>query len=306
MSNIWEGTHVWLWQADQVHGGNVDRMIEELKALGVTGVLIKYSDGNLIGDPVSQKFMADFKRLAPAFKAAGFVVGGWTYQYLTDVDGEVDALRQAVEAGADWIVLNGEKHIEGKSVQVAEYGRKVRQLFPNLKIGMSTYAIADYHPTVPFDAYNQFVDAWMPQMYWATIGWSVEKTFNMSKTSFEKFGKPILPTGQAYSEPPNIICRSDDMARFVQLCRDAELTHVSWWDWQHFDDEIRSGIRNNVLQVSQSGLDDIPDWAETAVNWVRKNGIMSGYPDGTFGANKQVTRAELAQALYNVLHQKKQ
>jgi hypothetical protein len=43
--------------------------------------------------------------------------------------------------------------------------------------------------------------------------------------------------------------------------------------------------------------DGISDWARDAVNWAVENGIVSGYPDGTFGSQKPATRAEVAQML---------
>lgn len=304
--NIYDGAHIWVWQPWKI--GTDEQIIEKLKALGVRGVLLKYSDGNLVGDPISQRFMAEFKRLTPKLKAAGFVVGGWTYQYLTDIDGEVDALRQAVEAGAEWIVLNGEEHVKGKNAQVAEYGRKVRAMYPDLKIGFSSYAVADLHPDVPFWEYAKYVDLMMPQMYWATIGWSVDDTFKRSFQSYSKFGKPIGPTGQAYDDPQQgIVTQVQDMARFTQLSKAAGFTHITWWDMQHFNSTHEAGIKNNTIAppVPSPIGEIIPNWAKTAVDYVKSNGIMNGYPDGTFHPDQPVTRAELAQVAYNLLHQKK-
>lgn len=45
-------------------------------------------------------------------------------------------------------------------------------------------------------------------------------------------------------------------------------------------------------------------WYSKAVNSVVDRGLMGGYPDGTFKPDKPVTRAELAQVLYNLIKQK--
>jgi len=35
-------------------------------------------------------------------------------------------------------------------------------------------------------------------------------------------------------------------------------------------------------------------WAAGAIDWVREQGLMAGYPDGTFRPEQPVTRAEMA------------
>jgi len=39
---------------------------------------------------------------------------------------------------------------------------------------------------------------------------------------------------------------------------------------------------------------DVGEWAREAVAWVRKEGLMSGYPDGSFRGGEPVSRQELA------------
>jgi hypothetical protein len=239
MSNVWDGTYLWSWKAN----GNVNDLIAQAKALGVTGILIKFANGSLVGDTVSQEYMARFKQLAPLFKASGFRVGGWIYQYLTDVQGEVDACSQAIDAGAEWIVLDGEVELKGKMTQVQQFGMLLRAKYPNIPLGLSSFSIADYHPEVPFTEYSQFVDVMMPQVYWAEMGWDVAVAFNASIASYKKFGKPIAPTGQSYGG-----ATPADMARFIQLCKGAGFTHASWWDWDEATSSHLQAIQSNLIQ----------------------------------------------------------
>lgn len=48
---------------------------------------------------------------------------------------------------------------------------------------------------------------------------------------------------------------------------------------------------------------DVPGdhWAKDAVNMVAQNGVMNGYPDGTFKGDRHVTRYELCVALANMV-----
>lgn len=314
MAHLWEGTYIWIWQPWMIFNGDGKAILSKLKELGVTGAIVKYSDGNLVGDPVSQRFMSEFKRLAPLLKAEGFVVGGWTYQYLTDVEGEVDALKQAVEGGADWIVLDAEVDVKGKNEQVTQYGQKVRALYPNLQIGLSSFAISNYHPEVPWNEYMAFVDVTLPQIYWAAMQWDVAVAFHASIASYKKFGKPIAPTGQAYDA-----ATSADMARFVQLCKQAGFTHVSWWDMQHCTADHFAGIKANPIRpstpspapissspVSSRIANDVPGdaWFAKAVAFSLQQGILSKDANGNFNPDQLVTRAMLAQAFYNFYHQR--
>ena len=42
------------------------------------------------------------------------------------------------------------------------------------------------------------------------------------------------------------------------------------------------------------------EWSKKAIAYVKDEGIMKGYEDGTFKPNKPVTRAEMAQIIYNI------
>jgi hypothetical protein len=243
---IWDGTHLFIWQLEKTCNGDVNQMISTAKDLGITGVLIKFANGSLNGDAKSQAYMDKFKSYAPAFKAAGFVVGGWIFQYLTDVQGEVDACSQAIEAGADWIVLDGEVELNGKNAQVTQFGQLFRAKYLNYPLGLSSFAIANYHPEVPFNEYAPFIDVMMPQIYWAEMGWDVAVAFNASIASFKQYGKPIAPSGQSYDK-----ATVADMAKFVQLCKGAGLTHVSWWDWQEATVEQLNAVKGNIIPLTQ-------------------------------------------------------
>lgn len=58
-------------------------------------------------------------------------------------------------------------------------------------------------------------------------------------------------------------------------------------------------LDSDIDGVEVSDLDEIADYAKNAVLVLKKNGIISGYPDGSFAPNNNVTRAEAAVILYN-------
>ncbi|HJV44220.1 MAG TPA: copper amine oxidase N-terminal domain-containing protein [Bacillota bacterium] len=232
LPKVFNGNLLFIWKAENISQGNVEAMINQAKQLGVSGVFIKYANGSLVDDPVSQKYMDQFKRLVGPFKAAGFKVGGWIYQYLSDVPGEVDATSQAIEAGADFIVLDGEDEVIGKNEQVTEFGKLLRAKYPKIPVGFSSYAVSHLHSTIPFKEYNEFVNVMMPQIYWADMEMNVEDAFNLSITDYSSFKKPILPTGQLYGA-----VTPTDIERFTQLNNQYKLSGISWWDWDEATNE---------------------------------------------------------------------
>jgi len=65
---------------------------------------------------------------------------------------------------------------------------------------------------------------------------------------------------------------------------------------------------NNIIEASEditlTDLEDISDWAKESVLNCMNKGIVTGYKDGSFGAKKEATRAEITvmtERLLNVL-----
>lgn len=60
-------------------------------------------------------------------------------------------------------------------------------------------------------------------------------------------------------------------------------------------------LANNEEPESSSGLSDVPDDAyyTKSVDWCVENGIFHGYPDGTFGVDKNISRQDFLCLIYN-------
>ncbi|MDO5028325.1 MAG: S-layer homology domain-containing protein, partial [Bacillota bacterium] len=57
----------------------------------------------------------------------------------------------------------------------------------------------------------------------------------------------------------------------------------------------------NLNNSSQPGFADTPSsWYNAAINAVVEEGLMKGYPDGSFRPNERITRAEFAQVIKNI------
>lgn len=60
-------------------------------------------------------------------------------------------------------------------------------------------------------------------------------------------------------------------------------------------------LDSDIDDITFTDGDTIAEYAQTAVKVLKKNNLLSGYPDGSFAPKGSVTRAETAQILYNIL-----
>ncbi|MGV2966977.1 Ig-like domain-containing protein [Paenibacillus sp. AGC30] len=65
-------------------------------------------------------------------------------------------------------------------------------------------------------------------------------------------------------------------------------------------------LNNPVEPTTEPGFGDISGhWAEARINQASSNGIINGYPDGTFNPGKNITRAEFSVMLMGALNSQK-
>lgn len=67
----------------------------------------------------------------------------------------------------------------------------------------------------------------------------------------------------------------------------------------NMEDKVARLVREE-LEVEFGG-EEVGGWAAEAVDYVKAEDIMAGYPDGSFKPNRYVTRAELAHIIYRLV-----
>lgn len=70
--------------------------------------------------------------------------------------------------------------------------------------------------------------------------------------------------------------------------------------YKYFADKIREKEKAETLQKFVDRA-QIPDWARGFITVAVKGNLISGYPDGTFKPNKEISRAEIASLFYQML-----
>lgn len=214
---------MWIWYVSRSSGGDPAAIIAQANRYGVRTVFVKSSDGVRWWEQFSPALVA-------ALKAGGLRVCAWQFVYGTRPAAEASLGARAGAAGADCLVIDAESHYEGKYAQAQTYVEGLRQgLGPDYPLAVAGFPYVDYHPAYPYSVflgpgaaqYN------IPQIYWKTIGTTVDRAVVHTYTWNALYGRPIAPLGQVYDNP-----RVADIKRFRQLVAAYGATGVSWWSWQ--------------------------------------------------------------------------
>lgn len=221
---VFDGDGMWVWQVSLAQGGDPDRMAAKAQRHGIETVIVKAADG--------RTRMTQFSSLLVArLKAHGLKV--CAYQRLRGryPRSEAERAAEAARMGADCVVIDAESELKGRYAQAQAYIRRLRaRVGPDYPLGLTSFPYVPYHPTFPYSVFlgpggAQFN---VPQMYWKTIGVSVDRIFQIAYTYNRVYERPIYPLGQVYLNP-----NSAQVRRFRRLALANGASGVSWWSWQH-------------------------------------------------------------------------
>ena len=253
VSNPMAGDGMWIWYLSRAQGGNVNRIAKKAHRRGIEYVLVKSGDA---GNTWSQFSPS----LVSALHARGLRVCGWQFVYGRNVKREAAVGAAAVARGADCLVIDAEGHYEGRYPQASTYMRKLRALVgPDYPLALAAFPYADYHPAFPFSVFLGPGGAQYnaPQLYWKTIGDSVDEAFVHTWVFNRPYGRPILPLGQVYLNPSG-----KQISRFRRLAAAYGMEGVSWWSWQHAGRRQWKAVGKGVAPLSSEVVYDAAAWLQ--------------------------------------------
>ena len=217
-----DGNGMWIWQLS-ASGGTADAVAKKATKRNIDVVMIKSSDA---ANPWAQ-FTPE---LVDVLHDAGLRVCAWQFVYGGSPRPEARVGAQAVNEGADCLLIDAEGHYEGRYKAADRYIDELRdRIGRDYPLALASFPYVDYHPSFPFSVflgpgaaqYN------VPQMYWKTIGTSVRKIYEHTYEVNAPFKRPIFPLGQTYL---NVSRKS--VFRFRKYARRYDAAGVSWWSWQ--------------------------------------------------------------------------
>lgn len=245
------GKGMWIWMADKVEGGNAQAIVARAKEVGLTHLYVRTAS-------LSQGFYAGpfLDQLLPAAHAANIRVYAWDFPYLDNVDGDVARAVQAIT----YLTPDGHR-VDGYAADIELQSMGVNitpQTGKHFGVALRR-AVGPNYPLIacvprPNPALKQYpfadlvaaFDAIAPMVYW--LGQNPEDHMAGAIRDLEAFGKPILPVGQAYDGgaeggPPGVPPR-EELIRFMQSGDRVGAAGVSWWSWQHADQEAWDAIKD--------------------------------------------------------------
>jgi hypothetical protein len=294
---VWQGKHFWIWNMSSCFGGDVNKIISKMKALGVRGVIVKAHDGANV--------WPQFRSTVKAFKNAGLIVGAWGYHYGKDVEGEAKATLDSISAGADWYVIDAEIEYEGKQLQALQLGRLLRAVHPNYTIGYSAFPFADVHHAYPYKEFSSFCNVALPQVYWGDLKPKVSECLQKTFSLYAQWKIPVAPVGQTYvstSYTPSAV----DYQNFEKVSKQYKATGVSFWDIQHASEAMFSAVKAMNFPVTAPvtpaptpkppvvNLDEPSDWAKASVEKAIIAGVLTKDTYGRVYPKSGVTREQFA------------
>ena len=179
-----------------------DMWVDKFQAMGITWIAVKVADGvnssnvrKMSGGGTVDDILEPFVKAA---RLGGMQVFGWQYVYGFNPLDEADkAARRTEEFKLDGFIIDAEHQYYGKYAQAHQYSTMLRQLMPDVPIGLSTYRFPVIHPTLPYEEFLDICDFNAPQVYW-----NEGKSRQELETSYEQYENikslPFIPAGRAY------------------------------------------------------------------------------------------------------------
>jgi peptidoglycan hydrolase-like protein with peptidoglycan-binding domain len=246
---VFDGSGMWIWYLDKSEGGDLDAIAARANAAGIKTVFVKSGDGATYWSQFSPLIVAGLKQ-------RGLHVCAWQFVYGKVPTDEADIGAQAVQNGADCLVIDAESDYEGRYAAAKTYMKRLTSEVPaTIPIALTSFPYVDYHPALPYSVFFQNgANFNLPQVYWKDIGTSPDVAMQHTYVHNKIYGKPIFPLGQSYSDPS-----PTEMTRFRQLAALYGSSGLSWWSWQASSDRGWNAL-GTPLQPLTDGTQPSQDW----------------------------------------------
>lgn len=245
------GKGMWIYVPEHVEGGNPEAIVARATATGLTHLYVRTATlkGGFVGADL-------LDRLLPKAHAAGLRVYAWDFPYLNDVAGDVNRALAAIQHRTpdghrvDGYTADIELRSMGVNVSpetATAFGTTLRRVVgPNYPLIATVPRPSPALARYPFAEVVASFDAIAPMVYWMHRDPAADVIGAIQALAV--YGKPIIPVGQAYDAsreggPPGVPHR-DQLLNFMQAAEEHGAVGVSWWSWQHADQQAWDAVRD--------------------------------------------------------------
>ncbi len=243
MTATLSGKWVWIWNWRRCDGGDPAKIAARLRDAGCRGALVKAHDGPRWFDQGRP-----WREIASALRAEGLAVGGWAYLYGRDAAGEARLVAETVSYGrADLFVLDVEAEFEGRPEAAEELCRRVREgVGAEYPLYYSSFAIARYHRSFPFEVFERYCRGAAPQVYWNAFRWPVQQAVHWSYEDYKALGvapERVFPVAGLYAGSGVSYPAAADVEAFASEAARRSSPGVSFWSYEHMSEEMWAAVR---------------------------------------------------------------
>lgn len=247
------GKGMWIWQLWAASSGNLSVVIDKLKSVGVTWVVIKMADSDSYYNRSTKSLYTwastygGMDSVVSTFHANGIKIMGYQYVYGTPhwslgfSESDVANMILSVK-GIDGLLVDAEIEYEtlaANSSTAQSYMDSIRAHYPSSFVALTSWARVAVHSTFPWVAFLTRVDVNMPQTYWAARPTTPTTELSRMSTDFTNYtntwvgqgytaaAKPIMPLGQAYGT-----VQAGEVSTFCNLSQSTYVyPGVSLWEY---------------------------------------------------------------------------
>jgi hypothetical protein len=237
---------MWIWEPDQVEGGDVNVIVAKAQAAGLTHLYVR--TGSSFDGFDAAPFL---DALLPVAHAAGLRIIGWDFPYFEDIGADiyraVAAITYTTPTGdrLDGFSPDIETPNEGVWLSpdnATSYGAGLRgAVGPSYPLIATVPRPSDSRQAdYPYAEVTASFDAIAPMVYW--IDTPPDDDVAQAVDFLAQFGKPVMPIGQAYDGsleggPPGTPT-PDEISAFMNMADAHGAKGVSFWSWQHATDPM--------------------------------------------------------------------
>ena len=143
-------------------------------------------------------------------------------------------------------MLDVESEFKGRPEAAEELCRRVREaLGPEYPLYFSSFAIARYHRSFPFEQFRRHCTGAVPQVYWNAFRWPLAQSLGWMYEDYAALGIPpsqVFPVGGLYQEGFVRYPDKDDVRGFIRNAAAVGSPGVSFWSYEHMDEEMWQAV----------------------------------------------------------------
>ena len=245
------GKWIWVWNWRRCDGGDPQAVATRLKSAGCVGVLVKAFDAGYWFDQG-----LPFRDIARRLKARGVSAGAWGYLYGEDTVAEAARVIETAQYGeADLLVLDVETEFKGHPEAALDVCRRIREaLGPEYPVYFSSFAIARYHRSFPFEEFRRYCQGTAPQVYWNAFRWPLAQAVGWTYDDYASMqigSDDVFPVGGLYEERSTTYPATAEVGEFIRSAAARGSRGVSFWSYEHMDNEMWQAVASATIQAGE-------------------------------------------------------